>query len=516
MVEKIDTNPVVDEVWEIREIAEDFTEPFEIFREAISNSYDAHAKHIKIEIYEDEKEYKQDKFKIKITDNGDGMNPEQIKRFWSLGTSEKRNKDGYIGSKGHGTLIYLKAKYIDVKTTSKEGAYESICIEPMKALLNGKLYKTETTEIKKEFPNGTEILLEGYYGDENDKRECFSMEAIKDYIYWFTKHGSFEKELVEKDDKGSLKRYTNTVITLKVFDDPEETIKFGHVFPKENYDIEKLKKEYQDGTARDHYVKKFYGKDIKISNKYNYTFDYVIYIEGTAAKKEYNPMISDNKKNITSRYSYKIADRYGIYLCKDYIPIMRANEWITNFGTGSNSFGLIHGFINCQEFKLTANRGSVSIKNKEIMEDLREKVQDILNKIQLEIYKKGEGLDILNSYKDEVKTKNQEEYDYFRRSEEIKKKKKYKLKDGTIVFEPFNEIETYSIFNAISVVEPSMFDFIARYYSSNVGIDMLVEKNKNHNAVKEKHYNMQSLNIYLEVKDLIMDMNIYLILFVGE
>ena len=34
---------------------------------------------------------------------------------------------------------------------------------------------------------------------------------------------------------------------------------------------------------------------------------------------------------------YRVADRYGLWLCKDYIPIQRINDWIIGFGTGSNS-----------------------------------------------------------------------------------------------------------------------------------------------------------------------------------
>lgn len=45
---------------------------------------------------------------------------------------------------------------------------------------------------------------------------------------------------------------------------------------------------------------------------------------------------------------------------KDYIPVIRVNNWISGFGTGSNSLTLIHGFINCQAFKLTANRGTIA------------------------------------------------------------------------------------------------------------------------------------------------------------
>lgn len=40
--------PEVNTIWEIKEIAEDFMNPLEIFREAISNAYDAEATEIDI------------------------------------------------------------------------------------------------------------------------------------------------------------------------------------------------------------------------------------------------------------------------------------------------------------------------------------------------------------------------------------------------------------------------------------------------------------------------------------
>mgnify|MGYP000602159105 CR=1 FL=1 len=51
---------------------------------------------------------------------------------------------------------------------------------------------------------------------------------------WFTKHGSFEKEIGKNN-------YADNIIKLKAFDESEEIIPFGHVFPAENTDIEKLK-----------------------------------------------------------------------------------------------------------------------------------------------------------------------------------------------------------------------------------------------------------------------------------
>ena len=466
MEKEIIIEPKVNELWEIREIANDFTEPLEIFREAISNAYDAKATKIEIEVYVDEKnEY--NKFTIKISDNGKGMNLEQLKNFWSLGFSEKRDDPKLIGAKGHGTAIYLKSDYIRVRTTSKEGAYESECIRPFNDLKNGRRYMPKTKKIEPFTSTGTEIILEGYVKDESDYK-YFRQNVIKDYIIWNTKHGSIEMQLGIKNNK-------NNVICLKAFEEPMEEIKFGHVFPEINDNVEKLKEEYE-GAACDHFVKSFIQNETSIKDYPNYKYETVIFVEGTAAKKNYNPMISDNRKaDKLPTGAYKIADRYGLYLCKDYIPIQRVNEWIKSFGTGSNSFGLLHGFINCQNFDLTANRGTVSIRNKDIMDALKREIQDQLQVIQEEICNKGKDLDILNSYKEETKTKAQEECDFRIRSERIKDKKEYILDNELLIYEPKNEAETYHIYSVLSTLYPNEFDFEALDYCTNVGIDMLVK-----------------------------------------
>ena len=465
MEENIEIVPKVNELWEISEIANDFTEPLEIFREAISNAYDAKATEIEIEVYIDEKnEY--DNFTIKITDNGKGMTLEQLQNFWSLGFSEKRDNPDLIGAKGHGTAIYLKSDYISVKTTSEEGSYESYCVKPLNALRNGKKYTPITNKIKKYPKNGTEIILQGYVKDESDYK-YFRQNVIKDYIIWHTKHGSIEKQLGKTE-------YEGNIVMLKAFEEEKEKIEFGHVFPEINDNVEELKKKYE-GSACDYFVKSFIQKERPIKKYPNYKYETVIYVEGTAAKKEYNKMISDNRKaDKLPEEAYKIADRYGLYLCKDYIPIQKVNHWIKSFGTGSNSFGLLHGFINCQKFDLTANRGTVSIKNKDVMRALEEEIQEHLQEIQNSICTRGKDLDILNSYKEETKTKAQEEYDFKIRTERIKDKKEMWLENGLMVYEPKNEAETYHIYSVLNTLYPKEFDFEALDYCTNSGIDMLV------------------------------------------
>ena len=458
--------------------------PLEIFREAISNAYDAEATEIDIEVSMNKKN-KYDNFTIKIADNGKGMNQDQLKNFWSLGYSEKRDSSGdLIGSKGHGTTIYLKSKYIQVKTTNANGeSFESVCVDPFQSLRNNENYIPVTKKIEDYGKTGTEIILEGYVQDESDHK-YFQQSSIKDYIIWFTKHGSVEKEL-------DIMKYKDNIIKLKAFNHEEETIPFGHVFPEENTDIERLKQDYYS-CANDYFVKKFVKTGV-IKDFPNYKYDMIIYVEGTGAKKNYNEMISDNKKN-QKPGSYKIADRYGLYLCKDYFPIQKVNEWISSFGTGSNSFGLLHGFINCQQFDLTANRGSISIKNREVMEALKEEVQEELQEIQREIYKSEKGLDILNSYRDEIKTKDSEENEFEKRKERIKQKERYRH-NNVLIYEPNNESELYYVYSILNTLYPEDFEFEPLDYNSNNGIDMIAQpKNQ---SVRDPAYKYVELKYML-------------------
>ena len=68
----------------------------------------------------------------------------------------------------------------------------------------------------------------------------------------------------------------------------------------------------------------------------------------------------------------------GIWVCKDFMPIKRVNEWITSKGT---EYTKLHAFINCQGLRLTANRGSFENTPSEIQQDLREAVREIYDGI---------------------------------------------------------------------------------------------------------------------------------------
>lgn len=82
--------PKVDHTQEFIEIANDFSNPLEIVREAISNSYDAKipGKKLIIRINFDVVNIRgKNTLAIKINDNGHGMNREELQAFFDLGNS---------------------------------------------------------------------------------------------------------------------------------------------------------------------------------------------------------------------------------------------------------------------------------------------------------------------------------------------------------------------------------------------------------------------------------------------
>ncbi|QGG47516.1 ATP-binding protein [Heliorestis convoluta] len=188
--------PYVNEHYEFLEIASDFGNPLEVVREAISNSFDAKATYIKISfsVMNIDGYYK---LVIELQDNGVGMSHEILeKNFWALGNSASKNDSSKIGEKGHGTKIYLRSDTVYVITHHESGSYESICNRPFNDLNAGKLHTPRIKPCNPASKTGTYIRLEGY---NNNERSMYLQNIVKDYIYWFTKLGSFETEIDGND-----------------------------------------------------------------------------------------------------------------------------------------------------------------------------------------------------------------------------------------------------------------------------------------------------------------------------
>ena len=122
--------PKVNETQEFIEIAFDFSNPLDLVREAISNSFDAKATEMTM-IFETIKKCGRKKFRIILEDNGSGMDLDGLQSFFDLGNSLSRDDDEKIGEKGHGTKVYINCDSIEVET-KKEGV-RYIAVAPLSA-----------------------------------------------------------------------------------------------------------------------------------------------------------------------------------------------------------------------------------------------------------------------------------------------------------------------------------------------------------------------------------------------
>jgi len=481
--------PEVNSEAEFLEIIHDFGDPLELLREAISNAIDAQASEMEIK-FSMEKIDGLPRLAILVKDNGRGMTKDVIERdFWGLGYSRSRDKKenpDAIGEKGHGTKIYLRSDLVYVKTQSSEGSYESQCENPMKNLNANKMHKPVWRKIDPFLGKntGTEITIVGYNDNE---RSRFKQKIVKDYLLWFTKMGSIEKVF----DIGRLSSFR---LKLQCLDAEEyEVIPFGHVFPEENKDLDKLLSENLNDPA-DWYVKKYRYKNLRLDEAPEVAFDLFVSVEGDAIKRAYNPMLG--KRNSKASSMYKVSDRYGLWLCKDYIPVKRVNEWISGFGSGSNAIVLLHGFVNCQALKLTANRGDIANTDVKVLEELKKEVQKCINKINDDL--DSQGIYALTELQEEQKTIQQENKEFNRRTKNIKDKRFINYK-GTKIFEPTNESELFGLFMIINTLHADLFPFEPFDYNTSKGID-IIGKNKDKDAVTDGQYWYIELKYMLNTK----------------
>ena len=451
--------PKVDTSREFIEIAMDFANPLDLVREAISNSFDAGATKIRL-IFSVIDDCGEKKLKIEIADNGHGMDVDGLQSFFDLGNSLRRSDENAIGEKGHGTKVYFNSAQIEVFTIKDGIKYHALMKEPNRKLHNHEMPEVEVdiAEMTSE-PTGTVIYILGY---NNNRRDKFTHAQLKDYILWFTKFGSVEREF-------GIDKNIGVELELKgVDEDSAEKLSFGHIFPAESKSVSKLFDKYSmDAPKR--YCKKFI-KSGNLRNLPEIKYQAVFYVEGLKVRYEYNPMIRHSGYS-APQGGYTIQERYGLWLCKDFMLIQRKNEWINTKGSEYTKF---HAFINCQNLRLTANRGSVENTPSEIMQDLQEVVSDIYEEIT-----SGNDWDDLNWLEEEVgafRTSKKEEDEFKRRIDAINRTAVAEFK-GLHLVAPRQEIGVFSLFIQVSNYAPSIFPFTIVDYDTHVGIDAIAKAN---------------------------------------
>lgn len=509
--------PKVNTLVELREICMDFTNPLEIFREAIQNSYDANANEIWITVLEEETGGKR-RVKIVIEDDGDGIPEDKIHCFFDLGESTKSDLNTgkkfphTVGYKGHGTKIYYNSEGVILETWYEDKYIKVEMENPRAKLFTGKIpeysdpieiEKGEKGYVAKEHSkHGTKITIMGYQPNVANPTVHLPHVNIKDYILWFSKHGTIETTLYGQ------KKYTSKVVFLRSFDTNRikqgltigneqyvidndnryEKIPFGHIFAEECYKPDDLKRTQLDiKTKTGREVKKPDLLCRKVYASVNETgkdrpdipFQMVFFIEGDEAKRLYNKMLSPKGRYKIHDDQYTVESRYGLWACKDFIPIINITSWIETKGIKTR----FHAFINCDKFELTANRSSIDNTSSDVIYALKQGARAIYREIiqTSEEYKEIEKL-LEEEEKQRLLDEDRKEFD--KRRKKLSKIKTCKYNDR-VLFEPKTEAEVYGLLMTLMVLEPELFDFEILDYRTDKGIDFLVRKKEEKNVPTE-------------------------------
>ncbi|HDR4895650.1 ATP-binding protein [Bacillus cereus] len=418
------------------QIVQNSRKPLEVIREAIANAYDNGANNLDIIVDYSKKD---DSINITFKDNGTGISKKDIEYYiFGLGNSTKLNAKGYIGNKGVGTLLFLKSKSLTVTSFVNGKGARQKWINPYKSLVefrNNNSSKDLTREdlgiqdaediVYKGEQNGTIIHIEGFL--HRNPLE-YHHENLTDFTRWFTKMGSFEKDIKTDENrpftvnlKGLLFQEVRDLGTLNT-DEAIETgydsyinkrqiatrekfqeIQYGFPFPPLS-DEEELILDTQllgmDSTQIEKELKKnlvikFTSNNSDFNDLLSFTYrdsldkqqdatiEFVVFRIGENIRNKHNTMIKRLTNQLPS-YKYLVSERYGIYLAKDYIPVQLINSDLQSIGGGGHGKTQYLGFFNCQNIDLTIDRTGAAT----IDEELQIKLNNRINKLMVKIDKK--------------------------------------------------------------------------------------------------------------------------------
>jgi hypothetical protein len=454
--------PKVTSAHEFLEITHDFVDPKDAIREAISNAMDWKATKINVKVTEDRNRADEELI-IEFSDNGSGLDEERLEAFFDLGKSINNATVEQIGNKGHGTKTYYNSRQIEVESKTATTTVRAAMDQPLQNLMNAIVppYEYDISRDQNNSTTGTTIRVYGY--NMNQRKPDFGHSILKDYILWKTKFGSVEKEF-------GVNVNARKIITLQGLDKKSpEPIRFGHVFASQNHDLNNLRATRPEDWTKVFCKRWVFPRQSIIGHPGKY-LDMVFYIEGDEAKRSYNKMITGRGR--AHEYGmYKVEDRYGLWVCKDYIPIKQVNEWL---GLGKRLETKYHAFVNCQDLRLTANRGDIGNTPPDLLKAIADTVkhiyeENIIGSNEFQEYEEAAELE------EQYQTSAQERKDFERRRRRAMSKKVCSF-HGIELIEPTLEMGVVSLFNLVRAHEPSLFPFRVIDYDTKRGYDALVSQ----------------------------------------
>ena len=507
----------VNEGYELYQIITDFGDPLEIFREAVQNSFDEDATKIYVKVYE-ENHLGGNKLIIEITDNGRGLPKEKINVFFDIANSTKvddsfipkGNKHGY---KGHGSKVFFNAAKVTICSKTKTGEYwASVLDDPLKQIgENGVLEYSDPCDVPQELnislPEDWEsgfkvrIVSPKFFFTQNTRVQL-NHKILRDYIKWYTIFGTVETAYSDElKNKGiklylsglNLKNFSDTYNSLATCDpvptietDSEsncsyEVIELGHYFPPERKTDTELRRYVDNINSSkawfDYYSRIVFNEEVIEGG---IKFRIIISIEGYEAKRRYDLLLS-RRGVANDEGTHTDASRYGLWACKGGVPVEKIDDWIEG-GRGVGTYTYMQAFVDCNEFQLTANRGSIRNTDIEKLNIVKRGINRVFNdtRVSSAIRERAEIEELekaISSIQDDGKALKI-------RYKNVNTRKKITLPNGRVLLEPsktgrnsYNESETFALLVAIIENYPDLFPFTILDYNTTKGIDFVVDYN---------------------------------------
>jgi hypothetical protein len=470
---------------EVAEISRDFTHPIEVIREALHNAYDAGASTVEISALIQKLPDGRRVLTVEVLDDGVGMTAETLEAFFGLGLSEKPKVADrrLIGFKGHGTKIYYQAQELYVASRGQDTplvcagvkrARESVYsrVAPRPQVYEGEEASSFAGQYGLRTPDrqGSFLRLVDFTPESGRLIDDFKTFPLENYIRWFTVFGSFEHVVKRVEAVPPLRLLLRgTDLSL-----PRE-VPFGHPWPLDDRTSVTQLRKLDDRRPFNYFRKTFRFPSYVVEG--GYQIDVAVLFEGKRGRLE-------RDKGITRQRAgglYAEEERYGVWLCRDYIPVEFKSEWLLDEACPRIFPDLRNPLImiNCQDFMLIANRGSVGNSPQPLLAAVKDGLFKILDEVQDD----PQVARFLSEYQEDLfgRLREKDKKALQRRIERYNQKQRLTitLPGGKRheFWEPQREITLFGLISELQLLDATLLGFEILDYDDHHGIDLLVRRN---------------------------------------
>lgn len=341
------------------ELSNNRTDALEILREALSNAKDHRADQVYIRTWKD----RNNRISLLIVDNGHGLNDARFGAFFGIGTSDKEDAgtDKKIGHKGHGTKLYLECRRLLVASHAN-GDSGWRYTEEHDPLKHADKKDFDVNPLPSDHPQLTHLRELGLLDHTGtliymEELECYDADLliqrrrIETYLDWHTVQGDIRSGLFDTRGEFQAAVETRSPHIMGLLLDHEAALKpldvrlrlngeasytrigqsgpflapwglppgplasFGHRFA----DSALSKAGSQRGVVDDNSAIRLTGPDDWYSDT---GIAIVAHVEGNARQRAtYSEARWNGHPGL-----YTFDDRWGLWLCKDFIPIVQHND----------------------------------------------------------------------------------------------------------------------------------------------------------------------------------------------